>query len=187
MKFSVKEIVLIGIFAALTAIMAQISIPLKPVPITFQIFAVFLSAFILGSKCATFSQIVYVLLGAIGLPVFSKFSGGTQIILGPTGGYIIAFPIVAFVVGKLVEKKAEPSKIYLISVALLGLILCYSLGAAQLGFILKLSVQKSLSLGVLPFIPLDIVKLIIASVLGYEIRKILLKANLLSPALNIVK
>ena len=104
MKLKTKELVICSIFASLTAILTQISIPLPAVPLTMQVFAVALCGLVLGKRLGFISQIIYVLLGTIGLPVFAQFSGGIGIILGPTGGFILSFPIIAFIVGYFSEK-----------------------------------------------------------------------------------
>jgi biotin transport system substrate-specific component len=179
LKLSIKEMTTVAIFSALTAILSQISIPLpfSPVPITFQILAIYISSIILGSKLGAISQIIYMLLGAIGLPVFPNFSGGLHSIMGPTGGYIISFPIIAFIIGKLSEKELP-----FITIAIgliLSLLVCYSIGVLQLSFITKMSIQKSIVVGALPFIPLDIVKIIIAYLIGIRVKASLLKANLI--------
>ncbi len=178
--FSIKEMVLIGIFAALTGILAQISVPLpfSPVPITFQVFAVCLSAIILGSKLGTFSQIIYLLLGAIGIPIFANFTGGMQMVLGPTGGFLIGFPIMAWIVGRFVDH--NPSILKSLVGLFIGLFACYFLGVLQLSFVTKMGIQKSIMVGAVPYIPLDIIKIIIAAFLGLQVRKSLMKANLLS-------
>ena len=177
-KFSIKEMSIVAIFTALTAVMAQISVPLpfSPVPITFQVFAVFLCAIILDSRLATTSQIIYVLLGAIGIPVFANFSGGLPYIVGPTGGFIISFPIIAFIASKTSENKNS------LLVKILGLItslmVCYSIGVIQLSFITKMSISKSIMIAVVPFIALDVIKISIAYILGVKIKTALEKANL---------
>lgn len=180
MSFSIKEISIISIFAALTAILSQISIPIpfSPVPITLQVFAVCLSAVILGSRLATFSQLVYVLLGAIGLPVFANFSGGLQAILGPTGGFIISFPIMAFIIGKFVDNFSSTKQLLL--GLFVGLFICYFLGVLQLSFITKMGIQKAILLGAIPYIPLDIIKIVLVAFIGLSVRKSLIKSKLLS-------
>ena len=102
---SVRDITQTGIFTALTAAGAFISIPIGPVPITLQSFFVLLSGIILGSKKAVFSQITYLLLGLIGFPVFAGFSGGIQSIFKPSFGFIIGYVAAAYAVGRLTEEK----------------------------------------------------------------------------------
>ena len=181
MKFTLKEIILVGIFAAITGICAQIAFqsPFSPVSITLQTFAVFLSATVLGSKCGAFSQIIYLLIGAIGIPVFSNFNGGIGIILGRSGGYLISFPIIAFIIGYVIERKRNLSVVSLIALMFLGLIICYTIGTAQLAILMKLTFIKALTFGVFPFIPFDIIKIILATTIGFQVRKSLIKANLI--------
>jgi len=113
---SVKESELFWVisFSILTAISAQVSIPIKPVPFTLQTVIVLLAGAFLGAKNGTYSQVLYIFLGAIGLPVFAQTSDGTMgfaRLLGPTGGYLLAFPIAAFLVGYLTEKSQKYSNV----------------------------------------------------------------------------
>ena len=94
------DLATMGLMAAVTAIMAQIAIPMpQGVPMTLQTFAVTLAGIILGSKRGAISMLIYLLLGAVGLPVFSGFRGGLGMLVGPTGGFLISFPIMAFIIG----------------------------------------------------------------------------------------
>ena len=97
-------------FSILTAISAQVSIPVKPVPFTLQTFMVLLAGAFLGSKNGAYSQVIYLLMGTLGLPVFAQTADGTMGIarlFGPTGGYLLAFPIGAYLVGWLTERKQK--------------------------------------------------------------------------------
>lgn len=97
-------------FSILTAISAQVSIPIKPVPFTLQTMIVLLAGAFLGSKNGAYSQVLYILLGATGLPVFAHTADGTMGIarlMGPTGGYLLAFPLAAYLVGYLTEKNQK--------------------------------------------------------------------------------
>lgn len=96
-----KNITLVALFTALTAIGAFISIPLGPVPITLQSFFVILSGILLGPKLGALSQVLYIFLGLIGIPIFSGFSGGLQHILKPSFGFIIGFVFAAYTAGKV--------------------------------------------------------------------------------------
>ncbi len=187
MKFNIKSMILTGIFAAITAICAQIAIivPISPVPVTLQLMAVFLSAIILGSKYGFFSQLIYLLIGAVGFPVFANFHGGLGVIAGPTGGFLICFPIIAFIVGFIVEKSRNVRQSIMTFAVmplslLLGLLICYTFGVIWLSFIAKISLEKAIFAGVIPFLPLDIVKVIVISIAGYQIRISLIKAKLIS-------
>ncbi len=163
---SIKDITYTGIFAALTAIGAFISIPIGPVPITLQSFFVILSGIILGSKKAMFSQITYLLMGLIGFPIFSGFSGGLQHVFKPSFGFIIGYVAAAYVVGKLTENRALTHKNLSLAV-LTGSIIIYAFGIPYMYYILNIILQSNLSiirilqLGMLAFIPGDVLKAII--------------------------
>src|SRR5829696_7645933 len=97
--------------AAVTAAAAQITIPLSPVPFTLQVLAVILSGLLLGVRHGALAQAVYVLVGAIGVPVFAGFKGGLGILLGPTGGYLISYPIAAAVAGLAARAVAPAARV----------------------------------------------------------------------------
>ena len=106
MKLSTRQIILCGLFAALISILAQISIPLPftTVPFTLQIFGIAITGLILGSKCGFISTLIYLILGAIGMPVFANFAGGISVLFGPTGGFLLGYPLMAFIIGYAKEK-----------------------------------------------------------------------------------
>jgi biotin transport system substrate-specific component len=109
---SIKESTIYWVlsFSILTAISAQISIPIKPVPFTLQTMIVLLAGAFLGAKNGAYSQLIYICLGAIGLPVFAQTADGTMglaRLIGPTGGYLLAFPVAAYLVGYLTEKNQK--------------------------------------------------------------------------------
>lgn len=106
---SVKESELFWVisFSILTAVSAQISIPIKPVPFTLQTMIVLLAGAFLGAKNGAYSQLLYIFLGGIGLPIFAYGSFGFATLFGPTGGYLLAFPIAAYLVGYLTEKSQK--------------------------------------------------------------------------------
>ena len=99
-KMSVRDICYAGLFAAVIAVMAQISIPMPlGVPMTMQTFAITLAAVVLGAKLSALSSLIYLILGAVGIPVLANFSGGFDKFVGPTGGFLISFPLMAFIIG----------------------------------------------------------------------------------------
>ncbi|WP_069680317.1 biotin transporter BioY [Clostridium taeniosporum] len=157
-------------FAIITAICAQISIPFFQVPFTMQVFAIVLSAVILGYKRVFISQIIYILLGAIGLPVFAGFKGGIQCILGPTGGYITSFVLMALIIGYFSEKYDRNYFIIGFS-SILGIMICYIIGTFQLSIILNWTFLNALKIGVIPFIIFDLVKIFLGIFLGINIKK----------------
>ena len=175
--FSVRDITQIGIFTALTAVGAFISIPIGPVPITLQSFFVLLSGIILGSKKAMFSQITYLLLGLIGFPIFSGFSGGLQQKFKQSFGFIIGYVAAAYVVGKLTEEKTASQ--YLWAAVFAGTLIIYTFGLPYMYYILNimlnsnLSIVKILQLGMFAFIPGDMLKAVIIVFFAQKISPLL--------------
>ncbi|NBI05694.1 biotin transporter BioY [Senegalia massiliensis] len=179
-----RDITLISLFVALTAVCAQISIPLPSgVPITLQILAVFLSGAILGSKYGFLSQIVYLLLGTVGIPLFSLGTGGLQILLGLTGGYIWSFPIASFIIGLIIEKSSHTSnqqKIFQYGISfLIGLVIIYLFGSVQFYILSNMTYIDTIKVTILPFIIPDLIKIAISVPLVIKIKSSLLKSNLL--------
>ncbi|WP_315081196.1 biotin transporter BioY [uncultured Clostridium sp.] len=165
-----KDQIICAIFAVITAICAQISIPFFQVPFTMQVFAVVLLAVTLGYRKAFISQIIYILLGAVGLPVFAGFKGGIQTLLGPTGGYITSFLLMVLIIGYFSEKYYSNYFIIGFS-AILGIIVCYIIGTAQLAFALNITFSGALKIGVLPFVIFDLAKIFLGVFLGLNIKK----------------
>lgn len=169
-KLTTKTIVMIGLFAAITAVLAQVAIPTPwGVPITLQPFAVALCAYVLGYKYGTASIAIYVLLGIIGLPVFAEFSSGLGVILGVTGGFIWGFIVMAFVCG--FYEKAH-SKRYAMVFGILGLVLCHLLGTIQFSLLMSMSFMKSLLLVSVPYILKDIASVLFAYAISLPIKKV---------------
>jgi len=169
-KLSIRGMVYASIFGAATAAGAYILIPLPLVPITLQTLFLNLAGALLGGRLGALSQVVYVLLGIIGLPVFAGGKAGMGVLLGPTGGYLIGFIVAAYVVGKLIEIKKKPGFIWTVSSMVAGMIVIYVFGVIQLSFIAKLSIDKSISVGVLPFLIGDALKIIAAALITLKIR-----------------
>lgn len=173
-KLSTRDITYIGVFAALTAIGAFITIPVGPVPITLQSFFVLLSGIILGSRKAMFSQIAYIMLGLVGLPIFSGFSGGLQHMLKPSFGFLIGAVAAAYCVGKITEKENTAKNLSLAVFA--GTVVLYAIGLPYMYYILNIMLAKNLSImqvlnmGMLMFIPGDTLKAIIAVFVGKKLK-----------------
>ena len=168
-----QDMSIVALFAGLTAALSQIAIPIPftPVPITLQPLAVLLAGAILGSRRGALSLIVYVLMGAVGLPVFAQGEGGLPVLLGPKGGYLFGFILAAFVIGLLTEKKRETSFFRLAGAMLLGMVIFYLTGWTQLKLVLGLSWGKSFMAGVLPFLPLDLLKVFFAAAIAAALRR----------------
>ena len=163
------EITMTALMAAVTCILAPLSIPIGPVPISFTNLAIYLSLYLLGWKKGTISYLIYLLLGLVGLPVFSGFTGGPAKLAGPTGGYIIGFIAMAIIAGLVIDHFHQPW-LQLIGM-IVGTIICYVLGTAWFCFEAKSTVSGALSICVLPFIPGDLIKMIIAILIGPAIKK----------------
>lgn len=166
-KIRTKQMVLIALMTAVTCVLGPLSIPLpfSPVPISLTNFAIFLAIFVLGMKSGTISFIIYLLLGAIGVPVFSSFRGGLQVLAGPTGGYLIGFIFLALIMGFALEhfdRKLVPTIIGMI----IGMAVCYAFGTVWLAKLLSLSFKEGLMMGVIPYLPGDAAKIIIAAIVG---------------------
>lgn len=164
-----KNLILTALFAALCAVLAQIVIPIGPVPFNLAVFAAFLAGMLLQPKFAATSMVVYLLLGAIGVPVFAGLAGGPAILFGKTGGYVVGYIFIAFFTAFAVQKKFSAS--ITICFMLLGLLFCYVFGTAWFMVITKLTLAKSLVFCVYPFIIPDIIKAVCAYLLGKTIAK----------------
>lgn len=178
----IKTMVLCAVFAALLCVLCVITIPIGPVPITLATFGIMLCAAVLGWKRSAVSVLVYILLGAVGLPVFSGFKGGFTVLLGPTGGYIWSYIPMALVISLIIRSLPEkplPAMLKIFAACLAGILICYALGTVQFMFVQKTSFAESLGLCVIPFIPFDALKAAAAAYLGYVVRGALKKANLI--------
>ncbi|MDU2995638.1 MAG: biotin transporter BioY [Clostridium sp.] len=167
MRLSVREMIMVGVGAALMAVFSQLSIPLPSVPLTLQVFGVVIISVILGKKLGTLSIIVFMLLGAIGLPVFAGFTGGLNIITGATGGYIIGFVFMAFIIGYFIEKD---KKALAFIGAYLGLADDYIFGVIQLKLLMGLTLEGALVAGLYPFIIKDLILTALGIMVAISIR-----------------
>ena len=169
-KMNIRQMTLISVFAALTAVGGFISIPLYPVPLTLQTLFTLLAAMTMGSVMGASSQIIYILLGIIGLPVFAGFKAGIGILFGPTGGFLFGFIISAYVIGKIVELKKEKNIFYYFLAGIIGTIILYIIGITQLSLVTGIGIKKAITVGMLPFLPGDILKIIAASFIASKLR-----------------
>ncbi|MEZ5334515.1 MAG: biotin transporter BioY [Methanolobus sp.] len=166
-KNDTRKMVFASMFAALMAVGAyiRIPVPVSPVPITLQTLFVLLAGAMLGKKWGTISVIVYLLLGIAGLPVFSGGSSGLGVIFGPTGGYIIGFVFGAFIIGLLFDRYGREKIHYNILFMLAGLFVIYAFGIFQLMTLASLTFAETLALGLIPYIPGMILKVLASSII----------------------
>ena len=182
--------ILCGLFAAITAVCSFITMPLgfTPVPINLGTLAVFLTGGILGKKYGTISMTVYVLLGAAGVPVFAGFRAGISVLAGPTGGYIIGYIVAVFIIGVLADvlvkrstageqtasggRAVKETLLYALAMVI-GLLICYAFGTAWFMISTGTGLWSAMLLCVIPFLPGDALKIIVAAILVKKLRPLL--------------
>lgn len=169
MKNKTKDLTLIALGTALTCALSPLSIPIGIVPIALTNLVLFLNTYVLGYKKAFIATILYIFIGAIGLPVFANFSGGLSIITGPTGGYIIGYIPMVLISGLLINK--YENKIIHILAMILGTIICYTLGTIYFCYLMQATLSYALAICVIPFIPFDLLKIVIVILIGPVIKK----------------
>ena len=154
-------------FALLTAAAAQLSInlPFTPVPITGQTFAVLLSGAALGSAAGGASQLLYVGLGAVGLPFYAEGRSGWEAATGTTGGYLIGFVVASYLVGLLAERRQDRNVLGAIPAFLTANAVIYLFGVPWLANVLEVPWQEAIALGATPFVIGDLAKIVLAGVL----------------------
>ena len=172
MKLTIRDICHIGIFAAVIAVCAQISIPMPiGVPMTLQTFAIPLAGVVLGVKKGVIATVVYILLGAVGMPVFANFTGGIGVVFGRTGGFILSFPFMALAAGI----GAWKGKIWLTTWLVMGTVVNYLCGLLMFSYITSIGLAASFPLVVLPFLLTDALKIVMVVVLGNIIKYALVR------------
>ncbi|WP_374702866.1 biotin transporter BioY [Bacillus sp. T33-2] len=171
--------ILTALFAAVIGILAQLTIPLPLVPITGQTLAIGLAATILGSRYGTLSVILYILIGAAGVPVYAELSGGVSKLVGPTGGYLVGFIPTAFFIGWYMEKTAFSFKNAMIANTV-GMLITLVFGTAWLKIAADMSWTAAFAGGFYPFLIVGLIKAALASWIGILVRDRLISANLLT-------
>ncbi len=164
----IKDITYTAIFTALTIVGAQIAIPIGYVPVTLQVFFVLLSGLVLGSKLGCLSQVIYLLMGVIGFPVFAGFASGIVHLYGPTGGYLTAFPAAAFLVGWISEKR--DNILFDSTASIIGIVVIYIFGWLRLGLFMN-DFKKAFIVGVVPFMIIDLIKAGVAVTVARKLKK----------------
>lgn len=171
-SITTKDLILMAMFSALTAVLSQIllPIPFSPIPINLATLSVFLAGACLGGKKGAISQLIYLLLGAAGLPVFTGMGSGIGIIAGPTGGYIIGYIVAAYLTG-LICFKFPKTYINTAIAMLTGLLFCYFFGTLWYMFLTKVNFTSALAMCVIPFLPGDFIKIAAACLVVKRLRK----------------
>ena len=168
-KITTQQMALVAIMTALTCILAPFSLPIGPVPISLTNLVIYFSLYLLGWKLGTLSYVIYLLIGLVGVPVFSGFTAGPAKLFGPTGGYLIGFIPMAIIAGIVIDKFTNRG------IQILGMIvgtaICYAFGTAWFCFQSGYTVGAALAVCVIPFIPADLCKMVIAMIIGPMVRK----------------
>lgn len=178
-KLDVKQLTLTGLMTAVICILGPLalSIPISPVKISLCTMAIYFVVSVLGMKLGTLSVVIYILLGLAGVPVFSGFTAGASTLFGSSGGYIIGYIFMALICGFFVDRWGNK-----IIVCFLGMILgtaaLYLFGTLWLAYQMSLTFPQALTAGVIPFILGDLIKLVIALIIGLQVRKRLIRLRL---------
>ena len=167
-----RWMVLASLMAALTAVGAYIHVPIGPVPIVLSTLFVLLSGLLLGSRWGLASMCLYLLVGAIGIPVFAGGKGGIAHFLGPTGGYLFGYVLASWLTGFIAERSRGILILEILSV-LMGSLAIYSLGVPWLKMVTHMSWPKTFMVGMIPFLIGDAVKASVALILARAVRPIL--------------
>ena len=186
--FDVKALAQIAIFTALLVVCAQITVPMPfGVPLTMQTFGILLAGSILGASKGFIAVFIYLLLGALGLPVLQGFNGGLSFFFGPTGGFLFSFPLMPLAIGLghiAARKIKHTSGKYLCNVLSMVLAVVINLSSGMLFFAwtMETSIGHAFQFTVLPFILVEAIKIVGATILGYNVRTALLRGKLIQEA-----
>ena len=177
-KLTTYQMAVTALMAAVMCVLGPLTVPIGAIPISLANLVICFTAWLLGPKFGTLSVAVYLLIGLIGVPVFSGYGAGLAKLAGPTGGYLVGYLLLAFIGGLFIEKsKGQPV------VSCLGLVLgdaaCYVLGTAWFVFQMKCELSYALAVCVYPFIALDLAKIVVSCVVGTLLRKRLVQAGVL--------
>lgn len=177
-RLTIQQITIMALMAALICILAPNSVPIGPVPISLTNLVVYFSVFILGAFYGSGSYLIYMLLGLVGLPVFSGYQGGLGKLAGPTGGYIIGLFIMAIIGGIFIEL-GHRNLIITIVGWIIATAVDYTFGTAWYVKLTGNTLKHALEVCVYPFILIDLVKIVLATLLGKAVYTALKKAGLL--------
>ena len=192
-KMSVKEMCLAALMAAVLCVVGPFSIPVGPIPLSLATLVIYLTAYILGWKLGVVSVLIYLLVGILGVPVFSAGRSGIGVIAGPTGGYLIGYLLLVLICGVFVgpgqtlgssaTSKPESKKARKILASILVMVVAtavlYTLGTVWLAYSAHMTAKAAVAAGVLPFLAGDAIKIVIAAFLGSALQGRLRSAGLI--------
>ncbi|MFV0497358.1 MAG: biotin transporter BioY [Candidatus Fimivivens sp.] len=179
-KITTRDLTFMGLMTAIMCALGPLSIPLPGlVPISLGSLVIYFYPYLLGTRRAALCCLIYVLLGAVGLPVFSGYTGGLPKLLGPTGGYILGYFFIILFEGLAIKRFPNNRLVHAAGIAL-GTACCYLIGTLWLSYLLGLTTMQGLAAGVLPFIPGDIAKAVAALLIAPVLRARLQLAGLMT-------
>lgn len=177
-KLTIYQITFMALMAAVTCILGPLSVPIGQIPISLTNLVIYFTVYVLDAWAGTGSYCIYLILGAVGLPIFSGFAGGLGKLLGPTGGYLIGFIFMALIGGLVIELTHR--NIWLTMIGwVVGTAVAYLFGTIWFVYLMKCSVAYALTVCVFPFIVFDVIKIVIATLLGKTVRIALTKAGMI--------
>ena len=177
-KLTTYQMATTALMAAVMCVLGPLTVPIGAVPISLANFVICLTAWLLGAKLGTLSVAVYLLIGLIGVPVFSGYGAGLAKLAGPTGGYLVGYLLLAFIGGLFIEKSKGSPVISGVGLVL-GDAACYVLGTAWFVYQMQCELSYALSVCVYPFIALDLGKIVVSCIIGALLRKRLVQAGVL--------
>ena len=178
-KITTADMVLCAMCAAITCVLAPISVPIGPIPISLCTFAVMLAGVLLGGRLGFVSQLIYVLLGAVGLPVFAGYTAGLAKIAGVTGGYIVGYPFLALVIGWIYWKYGKNAAdlkrkiLWMFAGMIAGTVVLYIIGTVWYCALSGNGLIPALSACVIPFLPGDFLKMVVVAIVSVPVEKAL--------------
>ena len=169
-RISTSTMTMVALMAAVLCVLAPFSIPIGPIPISMATLGLYLTVIVLGGKKAIIVCLMYLLIGFVGVPVFSGFSGGPMKLIGPTGGYFFGYLLLTLIAGWFVDKFPKKRELCLLGF-FLGTMACYVVGTIWLVFQMQMNFKSAFMIGVVPFLPGDVIKMIMALWIGNTIRR----------------
>jgi biotin transport system substrate-specific component len=181
MNTKTKKLTLTALMAAIICVLGPLSVPLpfSPVPISLTMIGIYLAVYAVGMVGGTSAYFVYLLLGLVGLPVFSGFTGGAGKLFGATGGYLIGFIFTGLISGFFIDRWWKNRVVSALGM-ILGIAVAYVFGTAWLAYVAGMTFEQALAAGVIPYVGFDLVKIVVLVIVGPELKKALIHANLVS-------
>jgi biotin transport system substrate-specific component len=174
-----KKLTLTALMAAILCVLGPLSVPLpfSPVPISLTMIGIYLAVYAVGMAGGAGAYLVYLLLGLVGLPVFSGFTGGAGKLFGATGGYLIGFIFTALISGFFIDRWWKNRVISAVGM-ILGIAVAYVFGTVWLAYVAGMTFEQALAAGVIPYVGFDLMKIVVLVIVGPELKKALIRANL---------